>query len=58
LYGFNLFMLTSIGFGSNLPIVTSKIILLGKQCWILCGPNHHLKIFGACLEKTLGNHNT
>jgi len=31
LYGFNLLMLTSIGLGSNLSMVTSKIVLLGKQ---------------------------
>jgi hypothetical protein len=58
MYGFNLLMLTSTRLGSNLSIGTNKIILLGKQYWILYGPNHRLWNLGACLGIVPGNHST
>jgi hypothetical protein len=38
-------------------MVTNRTILLGKQYWIMYGPNHCLWNLGACLETAFGNHN-
>jgi hypothetical protein len=37
-----------MGFGSKLSILTNNTILLGRQYFILYGPNHHLKKSPMC----------
>jgi hypothetical protein len=54
-YGFNLFTLTSIGFGSNLSKMTKNIVLLGEYNYILYKPNHFLANFPRCVFCVFGN---
>jgi hypothetical protein len=55
LYGFNLLTLTNTRFGSKLLIETRKTLLLGKQFYILNGPND---LFAQGVFSPLGNHIT
>jgi len=41
-------MFTKMGFGSNLSMLMSNIILLGRQYCILYKPNHHFLNFWVC----------
>jgi hypothetical protein len=41
-------MFTKMGFGSNLSMLTSSTILLGRQYCILYGPNHYFLNYLMC----------
>jgi hypothetical protein len=60
LYGLNLFTLTNTRLFSYFWIVTNNIILFGKTCYILYGPNHFLviKLPYRCDLFPFGNHIT
>jgi hypothetical protein len=58
LQGLNLLMFTKMRFNSNLLMLISSIILMGRQYYNLYEPNHHLLNFLACSFLPFGNQKT
>ncbi len=56
--GLKLSMFTKMGFGSNLLMLTSNLVLLGRQYYILYKPNHHFLNFLVCFFIPSGNWRT
>jgi hypothetical protein len=58
LQGLNLLMFTKMRFNSNLLMLISSIILMGRQYYNLYAPNHHLLNFLVCSFLSFGNQKT